>query len=487
MSESNDGRLVAQPDAALLWHDGLLLEPTHFQQMCQRQEQLVSYHVRSAAPHNWGVRQLVITDKSLATHLFSISALEAIMPDGLLVSHRAGSGNLDLVLSDALRAQLSGSGQTATICLAVPLGDAMDGSGKSARYMPLSVPGDGDDEGMPGLARVRPRMRLALASELEKQASDAVLPLARITCIDGRCGIAHFMPPALDSRVAPPWPDGYSLYERSATLVNAMQRTLNYLIEATRVRPVGADDQLRRLELRQRMAAIAGAIPVLRGLLGLEMAAPVDLYLAWCGALGSLSALDESGDLIRDAFPVYRHVDMAATFDAVFTRVEALLRMADLPFAELRLDYIDEKQYYAHQFQEQFRYHWPVIDVRSADMPATGAVLIVGIRGLTEDQAVRWMERAVITAAQRQADWRAGRRTGAVRSLIRSDGTLLPLSGDPKPGDRKIELHGMSTPGVTLFAIDPERDYAGDTNIVLENGPRIDAVEAVLFRHRTTS
>jgi hypothetical protein len=40
---------------------------------------------------------------------------------------------------------------------------------------------------------------------------------------------------------------------------------------------------------------------------------------------------------------------------------------------------------------------------------------------------------------------------------------------------------------VTLFAIEPERDYVGDTTIVLENGPRNDAIEAVLFRHRTTS
>ncbi|SHH10272.1 type VI secretion system baseplate subunit TssK [Massilia sp. CF038] len=477
MSELNEGRLVAQPDAALLWHDGLLLEPTHFQQMCQRQEQLVSYHVRSAAPYNWGVRQLVIGDRTLATNVFSLSALEAIMPDGLLVAHRPGTGSLELVLSEALRAQLSASAQHATICLAVPLNDAMDRSGRSARSMPVPLPGDGDDEALTGLARVRPQMRLALDSELAKQASDAVLPLARIRCVEGRCTIERFMPPALDSRVAPPWPDGLSFHARSAALADAMQRTLNYLLVATRVRPVGLEDQLRWLELRQRVCAFGAAIAPLRGVLGLDAAAPVDLYLAWCAALGALGALDAAGAVLGQPLPVYRHLDPAATFDAIFARAEALLRMADLPFTESAFTFQEQEQYYLHPFQEQARYRWPL----TGD---TGSVLIIGLRGLSEEQAVRWMERAVITAACRQADWRAGRRVGAARSLIRSDGSLAPLSDALRDSGRKVQLHGMSTPGLTLFAIDPERDYPGDTDIVLENGTRNGAIDAVLFRHQ---
>jgi hypothetical protein len=56
----NSSDKVAIPTEALLWHDGLLLAPLHFQTLTRRQEELVTYHVRSASPYAWGVRTLTL-------------------------------------------------------------------------------------------------------------------------------------------------------------------------------------------------------------------------------------------------------------------------------------------------------------------------------------------------------------------------------------------------------------------------------------------
>lgn len=50
---SNSNDRVAIPTEGMLWHDGLLLAPLHFEQLTQRHEELVAYHVRSGFQYAW--------------------------------------------------------------------------------------------------------------------------------------------------------------------------------------------------------------------------------------------------------------------------------------------------------------------------------------------------------------------------------------------------------------------------------------------------
>ena len=75
---------------AIQWHEGMLLAPQHLQQLSQRSESLVHYHLHSVTPFFWGIRHLEIDQKRLTTGVFWVVKLEAVMPDGLVVSHQAG-------------------------------------------------------------------------------------------------------------------------------------------------------------------------------------------------------------------------------------------------------------------------------------------------------------------------------------------------------------------------------------------------------------
>jgi type VI secretion system protein ImpJ len=72
------------PDV-LHWYDGMLLLPEHFQAAHRRQEMLGGYLARTVAPHGWGVRSLAMR---IAEPKLQVAALEAVMPDGLVVQYR---------------------------------------------------------------------------------------------------------------------------------------------------------------------------------------------------------------------------------------------------------------------------------------------------------------------------------------------------------------------------------------------------------------
>jgi type VI secretion system protein ImpJ len=51
------------PDA-ILWHEGMLLHPEHFEQMTSRQELLLQHHA-SSAPFAWGISRMLVDEAAL--------------------------------------------------------------------------------------------------------------------------------------------------------------------------------------------------------------------------------------------------------------------------------------------------------------------------------------------------------------------------------------------------------------------------------------
>src|SRR5262245_10841696 len=104
--------------AAVQWHEGMLLAPQHFQQLAWRQEALLHYHTLAAAPFYWGVRHVRVDPVLLLSGTLRVVELEALMPDGLLVTHAphvAEGLEIDLTLYTEVIRQAA-----VTVHLAVP-------------------------------------------------------------------------------------------------------------------------------------------------------------------------------------------------------------------------------------------------------------------------------------------------------------------------------------------------------------------------------
>src|SRR6478736_5839837 len=130
MNETMNARDIP---AAIHWHEGLLLTPQHFQQLTSRQEALVQYSASVYSPYCWGLRRFKHQRISLSTGKFQVIELEAVMPDGLLVSYDVAANGSPLEVDLAKYKDLMAD-RALPIYLAVMAGQSFGSNGNGVRY-----------------------------------------------------------------------------------------------------------------------------------------------------------------------------------------------------------------------------------------------------------------------------------------------------------------------------------------------------------------
>src|SRR5262245_63424291 len=70
----------------VVWNEGMLLTPHHFQQWDNYYEELLSSRLASLVSYEWGVLDLQINRESIANGFFDLIRCSAVMPDGMLVN-----------------------------------------------------------------------------------------------------------------------------------------------------------------------------------------------------------------------------------------------------------------------------------------------------------------------------------------------------------------------------------------------------------------
>ncbi len=70
----------------IVWNEGMLLTPHHFQQWDNYHEELLNSRVHSILPYDYGVLDLQVNSEAVANGNFQITNCRAVMPDGLLVN-----------------------------------------------------------------------------------------------------------------------------------------------------------------------------------------------------------------------------------------------------------------------------------------------------------------------------------------------------------------------------------------------------------------
>ncbi|MGQ0540697.1 MAG: type VI secretion system baseplate subunit TssK [Blastocatellia bacterium] len=70
----------------IVWNEGMLLTPHHFQQWDNYHEELLSSRVQSMMPFEYGILDLQVNSEAIANGNFQITNCRAVMPDGLMVN-----------------------------------------------------------------------------------------------------------------------------------------------------------------------------------------------------------------------------------------------------------------------------------------------------------------------------------------------------------------------------------------------------------------
>src|SRR5437762_4860295 len=195
MSETTNARDIP---AAIHWHEGLLLTPQHFQQLTSRQEALVQYNAAVYSPFCWGLRRFKHQGLSLPTGKLEVTELEAVMPDGLVVSHQPAEGAAALEV-DLTKYKEMMIDRALPIYLAVMASQASGSNGNGDRFEQFDG-GMVDDAVSKGrsreIFRVRPKLTLVPVTD-SLPPKYVGFPIAKLRYTDSYRFDEEFIPPLL--------------------------------------------------------------------------------------------------------------------------------------------------------------------------------------------------------------------------------------------------------------------------------------------------
>ncbi|MAX47758.1 MAG: type VI secretion system baseplate subunit TssK [Rhodospirillaceae bacterium] len=433
------------PDA-IQWHEGMLLAPQHFQQLGVRGEELIAYHTATSSPFHWGIRHLKVDPVQLVSGIFRVLELEAVLPDGLIVSHVQGDDvPLELDLSEQ-QGQLMG--KPVPIYLAVPVrrlgGRATRGDLPRYQEVPgLPISDEHTGEGEMTIPRLKPRLSLHLTDSLAQKYVG--FPIARLMLREEAFTMTNFVPAQLSiTRVS-------AIGEMCQAVATRLREKAMFLAERART-PLGQTDKPMLQQSQTAIHGLVAGLPMFEAILKTDRCHPFPLYLSLCQIVGHMTAV--GGALVPPMLPSYDHNDPKAAFSAA------------CDFVIQMLDRVSEA-YTAIPFEEADGVFSLKIDPAWCDDDLT-----IGVRAraeMTEADVIAWMDVALVGSDSVIKPMRERRVLGAPRHRI----------------DREQALDVVPTRGVVLFKIEVNFDdiVPGEKLSILsgDRGRREPPQEIVLY------
>lgn len=449
-------QVQALPDP-VQWYEGMLLTPQHFQQAWLREEALIQYHVNRLSPFHFGVRTFAVDATRLVVGVFRVTALEAVMPDGMVVRHPAeNAGDLEINIGGLGDAMKDGP---MTVHLVVPVyraGAAV--RGQQARFEAVEGPpavdeNTGDNE-QPVL-RMRPRLGLQVGDDVPGRYVS--MPVARVIYRDEAFRLTEYVPPCFAlGRDSP-------LVELGRHLARRLREKATFLAGRLRA-PPGSMQATLVADTRSAVQCLVAGLPSLEALLDTPDIHPFALHMCFCAVAGHVATLGPG--LVPPVFDPYDHSDPRGSMQPVLSFVERMIDTVSDTYVVIR---------FAAE-TSGFR-----LKIEPAWIRDDG--LVVGVRlapGQTGTDAEAWVAESLIASGENMGVVRERRLRGAARRRIDHDDRLgvVPERGvllfriamDPSyiepsrvleidnPGDRQ----GVRRPAeIVLFTASPTAGAPG--------------------------
>lgn len=309
----------------VVWNEGMLLTPHHFQQWDNYQEDLLNSRLASLIPYEWGVLDLAINRESLANGYFELLRCRAVLPDGLLI---------DVPQTDVapeprpIEGHFDPEEERLDVHLAIPAKRAgaanfqANGSerGQFVRYW--QEPGvaldetTGDNERQ--LAFARTNLKILFTDELRDGYTAIKIAEVGRTATGQLTLLENYIPPALNL-TASPW------------LVNMLRQLVEILI--TKSSSLGdqrrqrastlADFTTSEVAIFWLLHTVNAAIPTLAHMFRTRMLHPERLYTEMARLAGTLMTFAinrHPKDIVR-----YEHLDLFFTFNTLASEIRDLL------------------------------------------------------------------------------------------------------------------------------------------------------------------
>ena len=335
----------------IVWNEGMLLTPHHFQQWDNYHEDVLNSRLASLVAYEFGVLDMQVNRESIANGFFEVVRCSAVMPDGLL---------LNIPQTDAapdprpVEGHFNSAEEHLDVYLCIPgkrfaaanfqsNGD----SGRMVRYLqePSAMPDETTGENEQQLAYARGNLRVLFGDELSDGYSSIKIAQLQRTATGQLVLSEGYIPPALNIGA-------------SAWLVNMLRQIVEILItksstlaEQRRQRATSlADFTTSEVAQFWLLHTVNSAIPGLAHLFRTRLVHPERLYSEMAelaGALMTFATDRHPKDIVR-----YEHLDLYYTFSQLLAEIRGLLetviptRCVAIPLENVR------ESLYAGQIQD---------------------------------------------------------------------------------------------------------------------------------------
>ncbi len=403
------------------WYEGMLLMPQHFQQADIRMENMMTYYLSHTFSFFWGVVSLKVDESLLTSGIFRPIQLEAIMPDGLLVTSLPQTDTPLEVNLLPFRDKIQAAPYFIYVCVPHRRGDWTDVSGDLPRYYSVLNPDVVDintGEQAIDIPRLLPNLSLQVGKE--PPAHYISLPLAKVTCDSKSFSLAEYIPPQVQVEMTS------DLGQVCTQLARQLRGKLSYLQQ--KVQSVGdratKNSFFEEME-RVRLKLIVGLLPF-ETLLSTGIAHPFDLYQSLCSLAAQMCGI-KYGE-IPPRFEGYNHSDVRKSFFQVIDYVGRLLDEIEESYSVIPFALNDRI------FTLQLQSSW------------VGDRFVLGASaqpGMTQETLLGWINNCVIVTDKSVTLAKDNRVLGAERMLV----SEVPA------------MNLVATMGVQLFVVEADPRY----------------------------
>ncbi len=419
------------------WHEGMLLTPQHFQLESARVDSLIACHTTASSGQSWGVRKIEIDVGLLASGIFRVLELDAIMPDGTLVrisSEESSHTPLELKIEPHSNSSEYQERRSVDIFLAIAISRKTNNPDGISRFKStISPPVEDDVSEAVAVDIPRLKYQLKLFSYSIPPGSYISFRLCSVVFENDVIRLGKTLPPLLDIYAAP------DLVRRVRKLVENMRGKANFLakqISGSVNQTIKKDEIL----LTQRLNSLVTVLPQIEAISMLPKASPVSLYLILCSALGPLSQL-KLGGLPPTPAP-YEHENIFYVFDYLLETLTSLINEISQDYREIPFQKIEDN------FELVLKQEW------------IAKTLVIGIKGVDGKNSDLWFNSLIIGSKDSIEEYREKRILGVKRRRVHG-------------GIEKMNLREI--PGIDLFEImTPENLSESENRLVLSPSRRND-------------
>ncbi|MBI1745341.1 MAG: type VI secretion system baseplate subunit TssK [Acidobacteria bacterium] len=313
----------------VLWREGMLLSPHHFQQMDNYIEDVFGFRLQSLFSHDWGITGLEIDRDGLANGTFTLLRCSGVLPDGLPLSIPSPDKAPD---SRTIEDHFALTMETLDVYLATPVkrtdsaNYSFQGDGKGARatrYVAevarLCDENTNDNEREIEIARKN--LRILFADESVEDYTTLKIAELKRTAAGLVTLNEAYIPPCLSISASDP-------------LLDILRRLLEILMTKSSELSGQRGQRTRGLaDFTTAEAAnfwllhtVNSFIPALAHFYNMRVGHPEPLFLALSQLAGELMTF-VTGRHPRD-LPKYVHTDLARVFRSLDDTIEELLSIA---------------------------------------------------------------------------------------------------------------------------------------------------------------